>query len=868
MMRVPRTRRREELVYLGSILLCLALAKEAVFGLDPHRAVTQYVLDVWRKENGLPHNSIRSILQTRDGYIWLATMNGLVRFDGYRCTVFNNRNTEAIRNNSMLALAEDPEGVLWAGCADGRLYRYQDGAFTASEVGPTLLTDSINALWCGRDGALWIGTYGGGVKRILDGTVTTYSSQNGLSNDVVYAIREDRQGSIWIGTDGGGLNRLQDGRFIVYTTKDGLPRDSVYAIEEDKDGALWLGTWGGGVSRYKDGRFKTYDARSGLASNFAWALTKDRDGNLWVGTWGAGLCRMTEDGTFTTLTKKDGLCSNIIAAVYQDRDGRVWAGTAGGLNRLSSGPFMTISAVEGLSDDNVLALCEDRSRNTWVGTQRGLNRIKNGQISSYSTRDGLSSDSIASLGEDRQGNLWIGTSDGGLNRYSHDRFTRVFPQYPELAHAIWSVYADRHDVLWVGTGYGLCRIAGGDFRIYTRKDGLPNDRVLATLEDRAGNLWIGTDGGGLARLKDKVFTPFSPEIDPPLAFISTFYEDQEGNLWIGTWGSGLVRMREEEFAACTSRNGLAEENVMQIVEDDVGNMWMRGLESIFRVSKKELDDFFAGRRRTVHSTTYGRVHGMKSGDYDGGGAQPAAWRGSDGRLWFATNEGVTVVNPRELEAELPSPQVHIEEVLADGALLGSGPTSELLVQPGMRRLEFRYTGLSPASPYALEFRYRLDGFDQEWVEAGTRRFALYTGLRPGAYTFRVTARDSSGGWSDTGAAATINFFPYFYQTRWFYALCTVCVIVVIAALHRWRFRHLRARQKELAAEIESALSQVKTLRGMLPICASCKRIRDDAGYWNQIDVYVRDHSEAVFSHGICPECMKTLYPDVKISKEG
>lgn len=851
---------------IGCFLLCVALAKETAFGLDPQRAVTQYVLDVWRKENGLPHNSIRSILQTRDGYIWLATMGGLVRFDGYRCTIFNNRNTEAIKNNSMLALVEDPDGVLWAGCADGRLYRYENGDFASSEVGTKLLTDSINALCCGRDGALWIGTYGGGVKRFLKGKATTYTSRDGLSNDVVYAVREDREGSIWIGTDGGGLNRLKDGRFTVYTTKDGLSNDSVYAIEEDKDGALWLGTWGGGVSRFKNGRFKTYDSHSGLASDFAWTLSKDRDDNLWVGTWGAGLCRMARDGTFTTLTKKDGLCSNLVAAVYEDHDGGVWAGTAGGLNRMSSGPFVTFSSREGLSDDNVLTLYEDRSRSMWVGTRHGLNQIEDGRIRSHTTRDGLSSDSIISLCEDRQGNLWVGTSDRGLDMFSHGRFTRFAPHNGYLAHAIWSIYADRHDVVWVGTGFGLCRIEGEDFRIYTKKDGLLNERILATLEDRAGSLWIGTDGGGLARMKDSVITTFAPKLDPPLAFISTFCEDQEGSLWIGTWGSGLVRMHQGEFAACTSGDGLAEENVMQIVEDDVGNMWMRGLDSIFCVNKKELGEFFSGRRRSVQSITYGRAHGMKSGDYDGGGAQPVAWKGSDGRLWFATTEGVTVVNPQELKTELPLPRVHIEEVLADGAVLGSGPTSDLLARPGMRRLEFHYTGLSPADPYAVEFRYRLDGFDQEWVEAGTRRIALYTGLRPGAYTFRVTARDSSGDWTDAGAAVALTLLPYFYQTRWFYALCVVSVVVAVAGLHRWRFRHLRTRQKQLAAEIESALSQVKTLRGMLPICASCKRIRDDAGYWNQIDVYVRDHSEAVFSHGICPECMKTLYPEVNINK--
>lgn len=363
-------------------------------------------------------------------------------------------------------------------------------------------------------------------------------------------------------------------------------------------------------------------------------------------------------------------------------------------------------------------------------------------------------------------------------------------------------------------------------------------------------------------MKDGVISTVPAKLEPPLAFAATFYEDKEGTIWVGTWGNGLVRIRGDEIKSCSSRDGLPEENVLQVLEDDLGYFWMRGLGNIFRVSKRELDSFFSGEKTTVRSTVFGRGHGLKATESDGGGAQPTAVKGWDGALWFTTCDGVATVSPAELKGVKP-PVVSVEEVVVDGAAVPRGVVGgELVIPPGKRRLEFHYTGLTFDDPGSIQFRHRLDGFDEEWVDAGRRRFAVYTHLLPGKYSFRVLARSSDGTWNEDGPSVALRVRPFFYQTSWFYALGLLALASLIAVAHAWRVRHLNARRKELAAQVDAALGQIKRLRGLLPICAACKRIRDDAGYWNQIEVYIHDHSEAEFTHGICPECVKRLYPQL------
>ncbi|MBI2838560.1 MAG: hypothetical protein HYX75_09610 [Acidobacteria bacterium] len=840
-------------------LIGCCLGGRTGFALDPEKAVTQYVHDIWSKENGLPHNTIEDIVQTPDGYIWIATLGGLVRFDGVKFTVFNAGNTKGFVNDRVTALAVTEDGSLWCGTEEGSLLRLEDGIFT--NVGP--LGDTVPipvyALLPSRDGSLWVGTYGGGLRRLKDGKSSAYTTEEGLPNDIVLSLYEDAEGSLWAGTDGGGLVRIKGGEMSVYTRRNGLSSDYVYAICGDRDGSLWIGTYGGGLDRLRDGSVDVYRVKDGLSSEFISALYPDRDGNLWIGSYGGGLDRM-RNGRFSSYTKKNGLSNNIVITFFEDAGGGLWIGTRGGLERLTGGAFTTYSTAEGMSDDTALAVYQDREGSMWVGTRGGLNRLKDGAFTTYTTANGLSIDTVAALSEDLSGNLWVGTSGGGLNRMRNGVFTTLTTKDGLPDDIIWTVMADRSNRVWIGTPSGLAVLENGSVRVYTAKDGLTNERVMALHEDRRGDLWIGTDGGGICILREGHFTSYTMKDGLSGDYVSTFYEDREGTLWIGTWGGGLSRFKDGRFTTCTLKQGLTQPIIHQVIEDDRGSFWIRGNESIARVDRKELEDCAAGSRENVKLVAYGRKDGIKREESDDAAYQPAAWKDRDGRLWFVTIEGVVSVNPDEIISNERPPTVYTENLIADHETFVPAKAMPLLVPPGTRRFEFHYTGLSPIGPEKIRFKFKLDGLDDDWTDAGTARVASYTHLPPGPYVFRVIACNSDGIWNREGASLSFRVLPYFFQTRWFYGGCGVFLLLLGPGIHLFRVRHLRARQKQLASQVEAAMSQIRVLKGLLPICASCKRIRDDAGYWNQMEVYVRDHSEAEFSHGICPDCMERLYP--------
>ncbi len=782
-----------------SVSLCVPAA--TAFALDGARAVTQHILRVWQKEDGLPHNSVNCILQTQDGYVWIGTGGGLVRFDGVRFTLFDARNTAGMTTNAVAALAEDREGALWIGLTDGALVRRIGGRFVPY-AGRGVLGGSITAVRAGASGSLWIGTYGNGIAHITDGRITSYTTRDGLPHDVVYAVFEDQDGVVWVGTDGGGLARFEHGRFTTFTTKDGLSSDSIYAVYRDPAGSLWIGTWGGGVNRLRDGKITVYGSKAGLPNDYVWSILEDRAGNLWVGTWGGGLSRM-KAGRFETLAKKDGLSSNIVSAIHEDREGNLWVGTPGGLNRLKDGPFKSFSAREGLSDDTVLAVHEDREGSVWVGTRRGLNRVRDGKITTITTHEGLSNDTVTSLWADRKGNLWIGTGGGGVDRLSRGRITTYTTRQGLPSDTVWAVYADSRDVVWVGTPLGLGRLDGDRFVSLGAKEGLSNERVLSLHEARAGGLWVGTDGGGLFRFGEGRFTSHAAG-GVITSFVQTLYEDSDGVLWMGTWGGGLGRLEDGRLTTYAANDGLANDIVTQILEDDLGNLWMRGADSVFRVEKRALQDFADGRVQGVASVAYGRPDGIKRSEYDAGGSQPAAWKGRDGRLWFATIEGVAVVDPRQLPKEEGPPAVRIEEVLVDDrpVVQEDVGTGRLEIAPGSLRLEFHYTGIGATAPERLHFRYRLDGLDVAWVDAGSRRVAYYTRLPPGAYRLRVAASHADGVWDGAEATLDLRLRPFFYQTGAFRGASTGIALAMAAGLYLARVRRMRARQRELEGMVE------------------------------------------------------------------
>ncbi len=773
--------------------------------LDPAKPITQYRHDVWGIEEGLPQNTVPAIVQTRDGYLWLGTELGLARFDGLQFKVFDKDNTPALKSNSIYALLEDRHGNLWIGTNGGGLTRFHDGKFQSYGIREGLPSMVVLSLHEGREGNLWVGTDGGGLSRLGQGRFTSFGVKEGLADNSVFAIAEEPDGTLWIGTHG-GLSRFQQGRFTSFTTKDGLPSDYVRCLQPSRGGGLWIGTNGGGLARLKDSAFTSVRNQNGLSAGAISTLFEDADGSLWVGTIGAGLSRLTGGG-LASYRAKDGLSSDDVWSVYQDRSGSLWVGTGGGgLNRFENGMFTAYDAKSGLSNDVVLPVFEDSQGSVWFGTNGGgLNRLRDGKFTAFTTKNGLADDLVFTIAEDRPGSMWIGTRNG-LNHYENGRFRLYTVRDGLPSEKVVTSYVSRDGVLWVGTRAGLGKFQNGRFTAFTTKEGLSNNYVLAIEEDRKGALWIGTGGGGLNRFQDGKFTVYGSGQGLSNGVVWALHDDADGVLWAGTNGGGLNRLKDGRFTAFTTREGLIDDAIYRILEDGAGNLWMSCDRGIFRVNGKELNDFAEGRIRRFNTVSYGTADGMKSRECNGG-FQPAGWRARDGRMWFPTMKGAVVIDPRNAGGDDVAPPVVIEETLVNRKIVDS--SRGLRAPPGSRELEIRYSAIGFHAPQKIAFRYRLEGFDADWVDAGARRTAYYTNIPPGSYRFRVIARNSEGVWNSTGASLEFSLAPHYYQTSWFLCVCALAILGLAMATHLARIRRLHAAEKLLTQRVDERTAELR-----------------------------------------------------------
>jgi ligand-binding sensor domain-containing protein/signal transduction histidine kinase len=792
-------------VLVGLLLPLTLFRAGTASALAPEKPISQFSHEVWQTENGLPQNTVHAVLQTRDGYVWVGTEEGLARFDGIRFTVFDKQNTPQLKSNYIRSLLEDGDGALWVGTAEG-LVRFAAGKFEAFNTGEGLDGGNVEFTYADRAGTLWVAT-ASGLSRFRQGTFAKLDGLEGLDKGNVETLFEDTEGVLWFGTSD-GLSSLKDGKLSTFTTQDGLADNDVAAIAQGADGRLWLGT-PNGLTCLQGGTFKTYTAADGLPSDRISSLYADKEGSLWVGT-SEGLSRF-RDGRFTTYDAKDGLSSNIILSIFEDGEGSLWVGTeSGGLNLLKDKKFTTYTSKDGLSSDLVKAIYEDREGGLWVGTYGGgLDLLKDGKFTVYTSKDGLSSNIISALSEDGAGNLWVGTPDG-LNRFSGGKFN-VYTSADGLSNDfVRSLYEDRRGNLWIGTRGGLTRLRDGVFTIYTTEDGLPNDFIGTIQEDAKGSLWIGTLGG-LSRLTDDKFTVYTTREGLSSDVVLSLYEDRGSDLWIGTNGGGLNRLRDGKFTAYTTRDGLFDDVVYRVLEDAQDNLWLSCNKGIFRVAKKELDDFADKRIASVNSVAYGTADGMLTRECSGGG-HPAGWRGRDGRLWFPTIKGVAMIDPARIKINSQPPPVVIERINVDDESILPGQQVEL--SPGKTRFDFYYTGLSFVAPEKVRFKYRLEGFDKDWVDGGDRRVAYYTNLPPGAYRFRVIASNNDGVWNQAGASFAFYLKPLYYQTYWFYVLCVLALALLAWQLYRFRVRRIEgqfaavlAERNRIAREIHDNLAQ-------------------------------------------------------------
>jgi len=792
----------------AALLAALAASQPGpAYGLDPSRRITQYGLDIWLTRDGLPQNSVNAICQTRDGYLWLGTWGGLARFDGVRFTIFNRANTPGLGDSRITALTETPDGSLWIGTAAGGLVRLKAGVFETFRSASDLSYEErsrwqIRAIAPGRDGVLWIGTSGSGFRRFRNGRFGHLQ----LDRHIVRSIVEDRVGRLWLGTEDGAIELTWIDSDTFRIRRHLLPGRHILAIYQDRTDTIWIAARDG-LTRVNGDRVSTFGVDAGFPGA-AKSISGDRDGNLWIGTNGNGLVRMRGE-QFDTLTVRDGLSNGFVQALHEDREGSLWIGSNDGLSRLRDTRFTSLTVREGLSADAVASLLAARDGTVWIGTEGGgVNHLDGGRITTYTTATGLPSDYSGALFEAADGGVWA-SGDGVVTRM-RDGHVRVYTAADGVPRGFVSTVGEDRDGRLLIAGEGPVRELRGDrFEVYPQQPSHIEYSYSMT-RDRRGDLWFATTGG-LVYVTENQYRLYSTRDGLPDNGVQSVYHDSDGTAWIATV-SGLARIRDGSVASFAKVGALGE-IVFEVLEDDAGQLWLNGRQGILRVRKRDLEEYASAKRRNVPITVYGIDDGLKSTDYNVGGAyiQRAGCRTSDGRLWFATTRGVAWIDPAVDRVNPIEPPVIIESFVAGDRTETRGPVQ---VAAGTRSFQVRFTALSLLAPSRVRFAYRLEGLDPGWTDGGAQRVVSYNGVPPGQYRFRVRAANNDGVWNEAGAALEINVNPYFYQTLWFRASGAALIVLAAIGLHRMRVRRVEAQfslvmkeRNRIAREIHDTLAQ-------------------------------------------------------------
>lgn len=782
--RMNRTRRRSARTVRQGWLACLAalfLSNCVVAAM-----AAQYRLKDWTAENGLPQNVIRGIVQTPDGYLWIATLDGLARFDGVRFTVFNKSNTSGVTSNRFGSMVEDQNGDLWLGNESGSLTRYHHGSFHTYGPADGLPANGVRGITSDPAGNLWILSE----DSILKWNEATHEFLDVTPGNLrlqYSPLRWDNAG-FW-GKDDSGLHIFVQGRFESYPLPSWLSGNSIWDVGMDGSGTIWMEGFEGQQGVIPTGKkdIERVDPSHPYAASYRSAL-----GHSWTIHIGPHLTRLLD-------FESSGQSATIpLTRFLEDKEGNLWVGTEGnGLYQLQEQSIEVYTRAQGLIDQDIYPIYQDRSGTIWIGAwQLGLSSFRDGRFTNYSTAEGLPGRLVSALGGDSDGNIWIATH-GGLAIARDGQIRKPDTLLPEHAVA-QAIMQDRGGTMWFGTTNGLVAYRNGPSRTLTVQDGLAGNDVKVIIESASGDLWIG-GYGGLTRLHDGQFTHWTEHDGLPSDNIRAIYEDHDGVIWIGSYDGGLGRFKDGKLTRYTERDGLFNNGVFQILEDERGNLWMSSNRGIYRVSKQDLNAFADGKRATITSVAYGKADGMLNEECNGG-MWPAGIKTKEGKLWFPTEDGIAVIDPQTIRINPQPPPVVIEAAFIDR--VRTAFQGLLKIPPGKENLEIEYTALSFIRSEQIRFRYRLEGLDSNWIDAGSRRTAFYSHLPPGTYTFHVIADNSDGVWNNVGQSLTVTVLAPFYRTWWFITLelllATALVVVVL---------YYRISQLQRAQAVQKAFSQ-------------------------------------------------------------
>lgn len=766
-------------------------------------SMRQYVRDSWGTADGLPQNSILTMVQTKDGYMWFGTGEGLVRFNGAEFTTFSSANTPGLRHNIIMALLEDKtDGSLLIGTYGGGLARFSSGQFSSYAAEPGSPQNSINALAQDRLGNVWIASQQG-LSLFQGGKLIHYTGVKDLDGPLS-ALAAAPDGSIWAATHSDIFRFNQETGAQVQFNE---PIHSPSALYFDHSGVLWIGTVADGLYSFSDGKLTHYKT-GGTPETKINTIYQDQEGRLWVGLLKGGACQLHSQ-TLECFTEADGLTNNFVNSLYEDREGSLWIGTiTGGLNRLKKRKFITYDRSQGLPNDFVQALYQARDRSIWAGTLNGIARLKDGVVTSYKIGNSDTSNTATAFAEDSTGTLWIGTN-GGLKEFRDGRVVKTYGVSQGLPNdRISGLYADRNDNLWISNGSQadayLARFKNGEFTFFTEKNGLASNQIHSITEDHQGNLWFSTSKG-LVELTKGVFINYPIEKDhsgkPGTAFC--VHEDANHDLWIASFGSGLGRLRAGHLTTFRVKDGLLNDTIWSVLEDNSGYLWMTTNQGLSRVRKSDLNDFADHKSTIIPTTTYGAKDGLLDSEFNGS-MQSMGWKTADGKLLFASTKGIVEVDPEHFQADAPPPRVVIEKALADDVPVHAG--SRLPVRSG--KLQFNFAALTFLGQQNVHYKYMLEGFDKGWIDANTPRVASYTNVPPGSYTFRVKGSNNDGVWNEADSFA-FTLEPRFSQTLFFKLLCGLALILVGVALNLLRIFAMQATERRLVSLVDERTRELR-----------------------------------------------------------
>jgi len=807
---------RPRKLYPPSCLLLIAgliWLAPALLALDPHKTFTQYIRTVWTQADGLPQDTIRRITQTTDGYLWLGTEEGLARFDGYDFASFTKANSP-LPSNSITWLAAGRNGALWIGTTAG-LVRYRDGAFTVFTVHQGLPGDVISSVFEDHQGTVWI-TVGTSLCRLDGSRITIFPTQQLQPIQAPRVVYEDRHNTMWF-AGVGGLVRLENDNLVPVLGPQELNGSIPIVLTGDNGDNLWLSGTKGVIRRSQDGKLTKFSSRDGLPDDVIRALWVGPDGSVWAGSTG-GLSRLDGSRFFSSGLEERGNALEI-RVLYGDREGDLWIGTNSGLNRLRDGRITMYGRPEGLPSDEPLAVRQDRHGDVWVGYNGpGLVAIRDGKTRVYTTKNGLPSNGINAIRESRNGDLLVATRSG-LSRMHGASFSNYFFPDPLGRRGVFDALEDRQGNIWAAGSGGVFKMPSTRFespaRIESVLQGGPliNDSAVALSEGLDGSIWVGTFGEGLWRLGKGESRHYTKADGLSSDQIRSLYQDPDGALWIGTFGGGLNSLRGSEFSSYTEKDGLLSDNVGYIQDDAMGSLWLATTRGICRIRKTQTADFTARRIRMLTPVNYTVQEGLRSDECAPG--YPMAGGGNrtkEGQIWFPTSRGLAVIDPdeeRKQQASL-SPSLLLVEITVDGQKLDRARVAKL--PPGTNHIQIRYTGIHLSAPERVRYAYKLDGLDQNWINAGTRRVIDYTSLPHGSYRFLVQAM--LPGQQPTEMSINLEILPHFYERRFFLWLCLGSFVVFIYGLYKLRLKQMRSRfslileeRTRLAREIHDTLAQ-------------------------------------------------------------